>query len=210
MPTSTTFPSMGRATRFGRAETIRRMSLTPPTTSLSTYFVYGPPGSGKSSVGRLLAQALDLPFWDLDAEIEARARKSIPAIFDKFGEAGFRKRERKVLEALLAHPRGVLSLGGGALLDEQNRARVEAHGPVVCLEASVDTLLSRLGAAGQERPLLAGDVQAQLENLLAARREPLHGFSLQDTNGRPLQFRDRMGSSGATGRISRARHGRRL
>ncbi len=153
------------------------MNPTSPTNSLSTFFVYGPPGSGKSSAGRLLAQALDLPFWDLDAEIEARARKSIPAIFAKYGEAGFRKRERKVLGTLLAHPRGVVSLGGGALLDGQNRSLVEAHGPVVCLEASVDTLLSRLGTAGLERPLLAGDVQAQLENLLAVRASHYTDFT---------------------------------
>ena len=156
---------------FGRADPIVRMNSPSTATSLSTFFIYGPPGSGKSSVGRLLAQALDLPFWDLDAEIEARTRKSIPAIFAKYGESGFRKRERRVLETLLAYPRGVVSLGGGALLDEQNRVRVEAQGPVLCLEASIDTLLSRLGPSGQERPLLGGDLQAHLENLLAVRAD---------------------------------------
>jgi len=145
------------------------MSLPSKANGLSTFFIYGPPGSGKSSVGRLLAQALDLPFWDLDAEIEARTRKSVPALFAKYGEVGFRKRERKLLATLLTHPRGVISLGGGALLDSENRVRVEAHGPVLCLEASIDTLLERLGPAGQERPLLAGDLQAHLENLLAVR-----------------------------------------
>lgn len=147
--------------------------------SLSMFFLYGPPGSGKSSAGRLLAQSLGVPFWDLDAEIEARSRASIPKIFTKYGEAGFRKRERKVLETLLAHSQGIVSLGGGALLDPQSRALVEAHGPVICLDAPLDTLLERLGATDDQRPLLTGDLRQRLEELLAARARhyaslPLH------------------------------------
>ncbi len=161
--------------------------MNPPTsqTSFSTYFIYGPPGSGKSSAGRLLAQTLDLPFWDLDAEIEARSRKSIPAIFARYGEAGFRKRERKVLETLLAYPRGVVSLGGGALLDAHNRARVEARGPVACLNSPLEALLGRLGSADEERPLLAGDLRARLEDLMAVRSSHYASFPMQiDTGSR--------------------------
>ncbi len=150
----------------------------------SIFFVYGPPGSGKSSAGRLMAQALDVPFWDVDAELEARSRMSIPKIFAKYGEAGFRKRERKVLERLLSHSEGVISLGGGALLDAASRARVEALGPVVCLQAGLETLLGRLDVSDEQRPLLDGDLRQRLEGLLAARQEHYASFPLyQETDG---------------------------
>jgi 3-dehydroquinate synthase len=148
------------------------------------FFIYGPPGSGKSSAGRLLAQSLGIPFWDLDAEIEARSRSSISKIFARYGEAGFRKRERKVLDALLAHNLGVISLGGGALLDSTVRARVEAHGTVASLDAPLETLLTRLGADGEERPLLAGELRIRLEELLSARAGHYASFPLRvETNG---------------------------
>ncbi len=79
-------------------------------------FIYGPPGSGKSAAGRQLASALGLPFYDLDEEIEARSRATIPQLFQREGEAGFRRRERKVLAKFLDGA-GVVALGGGALLD---------------------------------------------------------------------------------------------
>jgi shikimate kinase/3-dehydroquinate synthase len=150
----------------------------------SMFFVYGPPGSGKSSTGRLLAQALDVPFWDVDAELEARSRMSIPKIFAKYGEAGFRKQERKVLERLLSHSEGVISLGGGALLDTASRAHVEALGPVVCLQAGLETLLSRLDVSDEQRPLLDGDLRQRLEDLLAVRQEHYASFPLNlETDG---------------------------
>jgi 3-dehydroquinate synthase len=160
--------------------------MNPPAKpkALSMFFIYGPPGSGKSSAGRLLAQALEVPFWDVDAEIEARCRASIPKIFAKYGEAGFRKRERKVLETLLSQSKGVISLGGGALLDSASRARVEALGPVVCLQADMDSLLERLGVEDDQRPLLAGDLRPRLEGLLAARASHYASFPLRlETDG---------------------------
>lgn len=154
------------------------------TGARSLFFIYGPPGSGKSSAGRLLAQALEIPFWDVDAEIEARSRMSIPKIFARYGETGFRKREHKVLERLLAHRAGVISLGGGALLDAASRAQVEALGPVLCLQASLEALLDRLELSDDQRPLLAGDLRPRLEDLLAARQEHYASFPLQiETDG---------------------------
>lgn len=155
------------------------MSAISPRRAMSLFFLYGPPGSGKSSAGRLLAQSLNIPFWDLDAEIEARSRASIPRIFARYGEAGFRKRERKVLDTLLSHTRGVISLGGGALLHSSVRAQVEAHGTVICLEASLQTLLNRLGADGEERPLLMGELRSRLEELLSVRAEHYTSFPLR-------------------------------
>ena len=160
------------------------MTELPSPSTLSFFFIYGPPGSGKSSAGRLLAQSLGLPFWDVDAEIEARSRSSIPRIFARYGEAGFRKRERKVLDTLLSHARGVISLGGGALLNTATRARVEARGTVVSLEAPLETLLARLGAADEERPLLVGELRPRLEELLSRRASHYASFPLRvETNG---------------------------
>lgn len=157
--------------------------MTTPN-SLSLFFIYGPPGAGKSSAGRLLAQALDMPFWDLDAEIEARTRKSIPELFNRYGESGFRQRERKILETLVSRPRGVISLGGGALLDAGSRALVESRGQVICLGAPLESLLNRLEASEQERPLLSGDLRQRLEKLLQGRASHYAAFPLRlDTDG---------------------------
>ena len=152
--------------------------------SLSLFFIYGPPGAGKSSVGRMLAQALDIPFWDLDAEIEARSRKTIPELFNRYGESGFRRRERRILVTLVSHPRGVISLGGGALLDAESRALVESRGQVICLDAPLELLLNRLETSEQERPLLSGDLRQRLEKLLQGRASHYAAFPLRlDTDG---------------------------
>lgn len=147
--------------------------------------IYGPPGSGKSSAGRLLAEALEIPFWDLDQEIEIRNKSTIPEIFAKRGEAGFRQRETKVLKSLLSHKSGVISLGGGSLLTPANREIVERQGPVICLNAEANTLLERLQVDSVERPLLTGDLQDRLEGLMAERGEHYASFSIQvDTTGK--------------------------
>jgi 3-dehydroquinate synthase len=149
--------------------------------------LYGPPGAGKSRLGRALAAQLDLPFWDLDAEIEARSRRKIPVIFAREGEAGFRRRERAILAQLLQHGEGVLALGGGALLRPDNRALAEAAGPVLCLQAPLDTLAERLGKDENQRPLLAGDVQAQLAGLIQARSGHYASFPLQLDAAQPFE-----------------------
>lgn len=154
----------------------------------SLIFVYGPPGAGKSTVGRLLAEALGRPFWDADAEIEAEAGQSIPEIFAGEGEAGFRARERAVVEWLLSQPEGVIALGGGALLDEAVRAPAAAAGPVLCLRAPLEILRERLAAAEGERPLLSGG-EDKLATLLAARHSHYDSFPLQlDATGSPEEI----------------------
>lgn len=153
----------------------------------SRIFIYGPPGSGKSALGRILAESLDLPFLDLDAEVEAQFNASIPEIFRKEGEHGFRQRERAVLERLVHVEMGVIALGGGALLDDDNRELVERHGKVVFLTAHVESLLERLENASEERPLLVNDLPAHLERLLVQRGEHYESFSLTiDTTARSL------------------------
>ena len=91
-------------------------------------FLYGPPGSGKSTIGRLLAARLDLPFTDLDAVIVETDGRSIPQIFAEEGEPGFRAREKQALVDMGALPRHVVALGGGALLNPECRALAEAIG----------------------------------------------------------------------------------
>ncbi len=145
-------------------------------------FLYGPPASGKSAVGSLLAKELELPFYDLDSEIELQADRIIPEIFAEEGESGFRLRESKVLRQLLKRPAGVVSLGGGSLLEPGNRSVVEGNGQIVCLTASINTILERLNLSGNGRPLLDGNQQGKLEQLLIEREGHYKSFKHQLQN----------------------------
>jgi 3-dehydroquinate synthase len=146
-----------------------------------TVFLYGPPRVGKSTLGRKLAQRLHLPFLDSDERIEAQAGRPIPEIFAREGESGFRKRETQVLlDAVSASP-GVISLGGGALLSPQNRETVERAGRVICLLASLETLAKRVSSTPDDRPLLAGDRQAELRALLEKRETHYRSFDFNIT-----------------------------
>ena len=130
-------------------------------------------GAGKSTIGRMLAKELGLPFYDSDHEIEARTGANIPWIFDVEGEEGFRQRERMVVREL-CHERGiVLATGGGVVTQQENRMHLGTNGFVVYLQASVTVQLERT-AKDKKRPLLQRpDRQVVLENLLKE-REPLY------------------------------------
>ena len=136
-------------------------------------FLVGPMGSGKSTVGRHLADLLDCPFIDSDAEIESRAGADILWIFDVEGEAGFRRRETTVLKSLVEQPAAVIATGGGAILATENRELMARAGVVVFLNVSVAQQLKRTGS-GEGRPLLQqGDREETLTQLMAE-REPLY------------------------------------
>ena len=136
-------------------------------------FMVGPMGSGKSTVGRHLAQLLGYDFIDSDAEIEARAGADIPWIFDVEGEAGFRRRETAVLLDLGTQQHVVIATGGGAILAERNRQVLADSGVVVFLNVSVAQQLKRTGS-GEGRPLLqTSDREVTLKQLMAE-REPLY------------------------------------
>jgi shikimate kinase len=136
-------------------------------------FLVGPMGSGKSAVGRQLAARLGLSFIDSDAEIEALTGVDIPYIFEKEGEAGFRARERDVLNALTVRPGVLVATGGGAVLDPDTRVRLRSRGCVVYLRTSVNQQLARTRRSGH-RPLLRNpDPLGTLERLMQV-RAPLY------------------------------------
>ena len=142
-------------------------------------FFYGPPGSGKSTVGRLVARNLGLPFHDLDGEIETRLGKSVWEIFSTEGEPAFRAHERTELHMLLADGNGVIALGGVTLVDSETLRLVEDCAKVVLLDAPLGILAARLQSGAQLRPLLAGDASAKLQNLLEQRQDHYASFSLR-------------------------------
>lgn len=150
--------------------------------------LYGPPGSGKTTVGTALARGLQLPFVDLDREIERKAGLSIPEIMGQDGEPAFRALETAALKTALAGQESVIALGGGALLDRENRALAENRGRVVLLMAEFETLLSRLHFDSIQRPLLQGDPSGKLATLLARRSQHYGSFRRPiDTDGKAVQ-----------------------
>jgi shikimate kinase len=127
----------------------------------------GPPGAGKSTIGRLAAERLGVGFRDTDDDIEATAGKSIPDIFFDDGEEHFRELEQEAVErALREHP-GVLSLGGGAVMNADTRARLRPHN-VAFLSVGLADATRRIGMSAA-RPVLALNPRAQLQALLAER-----------------------------------------
>jgi shikimate kinase len=152
------------------------VSITGKLGKRAIVFV-GMMGSGKSAIGRLVADALALPFADSDAEIVAAAGMSIPEIFEKFGEEHFRTGERRVINRLLGEGPIVLSLGGGAFMAEETRREISARGVSVWLKADADLLMSRVMRRPKSRPLLqTADPKATLAELLE-KRTPIYALA---------------------------------
>lgn len=138
-----------------------------------SFFLVGPMGAGKSTIGRQLARCLKLKFIDSDREIEIRTGVDIPLIFELEGESGFRKRERKVIDELTAKPGIILATGGGAVLDKRNRRHLASRGRVIYLRTSVEQQLRRT-AHDRNRPLLrTPNPKQKLEELMEV-RDPLY------------------------------------
>jgi len=140
---------------------------------MTSIFLVGPMGSGKSTVGRALARKINFRFIDSDREIEARCGVDIPTIFEYEGEQGFRDREERIIDELSNLPGVVLATGGGSILREINRQRLTSRGCVILLRVDIKEQLRRV-AFDSSRPLLhTDDPEARLRSLMEE-REPIY------------------------------------
>lgn len=156
---------------------------------LNNIVLIGPMGSGKTTVGRRLAEQLKIDFYDADHEIINKTGVSIDHIFDVEGEQGFRKRESDVLEELSSKPNIVLATGGGAVLSEGNRLLLKKSGSVIYLLSSVDQILRRT-AKSKTRPLLENspDRRKTISDIIDSRDSLYREIAtfIINTNGKKL------------------------
>lgn len=126
-------------------------------------------GAGKSTIGKKMAALLDLPFFDLDSEIETISRMSVTELFASYGEPEFRDLERRVMQRLLEGGPMILATGGGAFMNEQTRQNIAETGISVWLNAELDVLMERV-LRRQDRPLLKNsDPRAVMQKLMLER-----------------------------------------
>jgi shikimate dehydrogenase len=159
----------------GRSILDRRLRTALLARSPFNLVLTGFMGSGKSTVGKVLARELDADFVDLDALVEARTGQTVPEIFAERGEAEFRRLEQEALRSL-DEPRRlrVVATGGGALLTPESAARVhDGRGLVVLLDASIHAILKRVGS-GEGRPLLSGPGAEERARELMLKRRPAY------------------------------------
>jgi shikimate kinase len=152
----------------------------------------GPPGSGKSSVGKALSRKLSRPWIDTDKEVESRAGKTISQIFLEDGEVAFRALERDVVDQVMGSEVGIVSLGGGSVLNEASQKRIATAKEVVFLDVSISNAAPRVGF-NKDRPLLAINPRQQWLQLMEKRRpiyESLATMSVSTDNKKPDQVAD--------------------
>ena len=130
-------------------------------------------GSGKSTVGRLLAEVTGVSFADTDMLLEATLGRSIPQIFRLYGEEAFRDHETGVLKSLQPDP-GILATGGGIVVKEDNWAEFARLGQTIFLDVEVNVLMRRLEASARKRPLLEFDDWEERFHKLYEARKPLY------------------------------------
>ena len=136
-------------------------------------YLVGLMGSGKTTVGKLASKKLKKLFIDSDHVIEEKTGVKVPLIFEYEGEEGFRMRETKALEELVAKKNIILATGGGIILEKKNQKLLSEHGLVIYLKADYDLLAIRL-KNDKSRPLLQGvDIQEKLKDL-SGTRDPLY------------------------------------
>jgi shikimate kinase len=134
--------------------------------------IFGFMGVGKSSVGRRVAEALGMEFVDLDETIVADAGMEIPSIFRERGEKGFRELEKEATRMIAARDGVVIACGGGAVLDEDNLKALRRNSKMILLTADPETILRRVEADGDTRPLLSAEEKVEPIARLLGQRMP--------------------------------------
>ena len=129
-------------------------------------------GTGKSTVGKMLAKRLKRNWIDVDQKIEEAEKRKISEIFEKDGEAYFRRLEKETIRQITSGTHLVIITGGGAVLDSENRAILKKNGFLITLSATPETIFERVRQS-RYRPLLKGDFLAEIRRLLAE-REPFY------------------------------------
>jgi shikimate kinase / 3-dehydroquinate synthase len=155
--------------------------MSEPISSEQNITLTGFMGTGKSTVGRLLATRLNRPFVDMDQQLESHFGKTIAEVFAAQGEEYFRVAEAQLCQQLAGQRGLVIATGGGALVNLENRQALAESGPVLCLTAGVDSIVARLEAA-EDRPLLKSeemDRRQRIEELLLRRRGAYASIPLQ-------------------------------
>jgi shikimate kinase len=141
---------------------------------MNNIFLIGLMGTGKTTVGRQLARKLKMDFYDSDRVIEERTGADIPLIFEKEGEAGFRKREAAIIDELTQMDNIILATGGGAVLNPENRNHLISRGTVFYLKSSLKTLIERT-SKDKNRPLLQAEEPPEvILQCLLEQRGPLY------------------------------------
>ncbi|MFI6322376.1 shikimate kinase [Nonomuraea sp. NPDC050556] len=158
---------------------------------MTTAVLIGPPGSGKSTLGRLLAERLGVAYRDTDLDVEVVAGKPVSDIFIEDGEEHFRELEHQAVAKALAEHDGVLSLGGGAILREDTQALLDGH-QVVYLQVGLADAVQRVGLSSA-RPLLVLNPRSTLKKLMDERK-PIYerlAVLIVNTDGRdPRELAD--------------------
>ena len=160
--------------------------------------IIGYMGAGKTTVGKALARATGLQFYDLDWYIEERMRKTVPQIFAERGEDGFRRIERTMLHEAAEFEDVIISCGGGTPCFFDNMDYMNAQGQTVFLDVDVETLFRRLRVATQQRPILRGKSEEELRAFIGqalADRAPYYAQARYRFDGSQLESREQIAES---------------